>query len=263
MAEFDDFVKVGIFKDGGLEFKTPAPAISFDELIKDVFLEALPEAREVNSVGEEYTHIPEVRCPCRGVYWPKMVFMAIRKGKSFFDLMVTNCIICDGRKYFLFDITNFYSEDKYKAQKLTAQRGKDLLNTVAFHVLTEFITGKRMADDEHAEAYHAMRERYEVAGIAREAFRGEWLERKLQERACDNKGLAMMKLGKHEEAIECFNEAYEINPLNVETFGHKSICYLVLRRYEKFQQCADKMYEINPDFAVKFIEDINRKAKNL
>ena len=94
--------------------------------------------------------------------------MALRKGMNYFDLMVTKCIIFDERKFFLFDITSFYSIKEDDINKLF--RKKEALNTLAFHILTEFITGRGMCDEGHAEAYFALRERYEVAGIARESF---------------------------------------------------------------------------------------------
>ena len=64
--------------------------------------------------------------------------------------------------------------------------------------------------------------------------------------ALDNKGLALGELGKHKEAIECFNKSLEINSINGVAWNNKGIILALLEKYEEAIECFDKAIEINP-----------------
>jgi tetratricopeptide (TPR) repeat protein len=69
---------------------------------------------------------------------------------------------------------------------------------------------------------------------------------KLEAREFYNKGLALVNLGKYEEAINCYNEAIAIDPKFAEAWANKGSALGNLNRYEEEIECYDKTIEINP-----------------
>jgi len=64
-----------------------------------------------------------------------------------------------------------------------------------------------------------------------------------------NKGSALENLGKHQEAIECYDKALEINPRLAEAWNNKGLALDNLGKYEEAIDCYDKTLKINPRFA--------------
>jgi hypothetical protein len=100
IPQISRYIKVGIFSDGDLVFKRPAQMIYFEDEYQQLFLELLPETEIVDSISDEYIHIMHSPCSCSGVFWPTLIFMAIRKGMQYYDLMYTHCIICGQKNRF-------------------------------------------------------------------------------------------------------------------------------------------------------------------
>ncbi len=63
-----------------------------------------------------------------------------------------------------------------------------------------------------------------------------------------NKGLALAKLGKYEEAIECFDKAIELNPNFAPAWNNKGVALAKLGKYEEAIKCYDKALEIDPNY---------------
>lgn len=183
MTEEERFVKVGFFSRGGLDFGMAPDFISYDDVLQELFESALPSVIEVYSVGEEYAQLSQIRCDCGGIFWPNEVFMAIQDKTKFYDLFVANCLVCDESKQFLFDITEFYEQEKVLSDEEREElreevsRGKEMLNTAGFHALATAVTGKEMIEDEHTEEYFDLREQFDWAGEASKILREEGLLR--------------------------------------------------------------------------------------
>ena len=56
----------------------------------------------------------------------------------------------------------------------------------------------------------------------------------------NNKGTALNKLGKHTEAIECFDKVLEIDPKYVEAWNNKGISLYKLGKYYEAQKCLNR-----------------------
>ena len=67
--------------------------------------------------------------------------------------------------------------------------------------------------------------------------------------AWEDKGYALRKLGRYEEAIRCYDRALEIDPRDAVAWYNKGIALDNLRRYEEAIRCYDKALEINPKYA--------------
>jgi len=63
--------------------------------------------------------------------------------------------------------------------------------------------------------------------------------------AWNNKGLALINLGKHEEAIKCLNKALELNPQIEDAWINKGGALINLGSYEEAIECSDKALDIN------------------
>ena len=57
--------------------------------------------------------------------------------------------------------------------------------------------------------------------------------------------MILSKLGKYEEALECYNEAINIDPTNVSAYTEKSWILSRLERYEMALECSDKDLELS------------------
>src|SRR5665648_762776 len=58
--------------------------------------------------------------------------------------------------------------------------------------------------------------------------------------AYGNKGLSLSALGRHGEAIKCFDKAIEINPQNGAAWRFKGISLLALGRKDEADMCFKK-----------------------
>ena len=65
----------------------------------------------------------------------------------------------------------------------------------------------------------------------------------------NNKGNSLGRLGRHEEAIQCFDKALEINPQFFHAWSNKGNSLNSLDRYQEAIMCYDKDIEINPLYA--------------
>jgi len=64
-----------------------------------------------------------------------------------------------------------------------------------------------------------------------------------------NKGLALYDLGRRGEAIECFDKALGINPRHVAAWSSKGVAFDELGKYREVIECCDEALDINPKFA--------------
>ncbi|NIM06157.1 MAG: tetratricopeptide repeat protein, partial [Armatimonadetes bacterium] len=64
-----------------------------------------------------------------------------------------------------------------------------------------------------------------------------------------NKGLALCKLGRQDEALACFDRAIQIKPDSAEARCRKGAALGALRRYEEALICYDSAIKIWPDHA--------------
>ncbi|NLA38882.1 MAG: tetratricopeptide repeat protein, partial [Methanomicrobiales archaeon] len=64
--------------------------------------------------------------------------------------------------------------------------------------------------------------------------------------AWNNKGLALRKLGRYDEAIQCYDRALEIDPKNAKAWSSKSYALWNLGRNAEAIQCSDRALEIDP-----------------
>ena len=67
-----------------------------------------------------------------------------------------------------------------------------------------------------------------------------------EEASWNNDGAKLSKLGKFEEAIECYDKAIEINPNFFLALGNKGLALFNLKRYEEAMECFDKIIDIEP-----------------
>jgi tetratricopeptide (TPR) repeat protein len=64
-----------------------------------------------------------------------------------------------------------------------------------------------------------------------------------------NKGISLGILGRFSEAIECCDEALEINPQSAEAWINKGVSLASLGRFMEAVTCYDKAVKINPQYA--------------
>ena len=67
-----------------------------------------------------------------------------------------------------------------------------------------------------------------------------------EEASWNNDGVKLSKLGKFEDAIECYDRAIEIDPNFFLAWGNKGLALFNLKRYEEAMECFDKNIEIKP-----------------
>ncbi|MBI4972223.1 MAG: tetratricopeptide repeat protein [Candidatus Omnitrophica bacterium] len=63
-----------------------------------------------------------------------------------------------------------------------------------------------------------------------------------------NKGVSLSRLGRHQEAIACYDMAIEIDPEYVEAWHNKGSAWGKLGRYQEAITCFDKALEIDPEY---------------
>lgn len=66
--------------------------------------------------------------------------------------------------------------------------------------------------------------------------------------ACNNKGIALMRLGEKEEALEWYNKAIELNSEESLYHGNKATVLKDLKKYEKALESIHKAIELNPTY---------------
>jgi tetratricopeptide (TPR) repeat protein len=71
------------------------------------------------------------------------------------------------------------------------------------------------------------------------------------------KGLILNKLGRYEEAINCFDFALDINPENYYAWANKGDVLYDQGRYEEAIKCYDSATAINPTYAHAYIQKNN------
>jgi serine/threonine protein kinase len=64
-----------------------------------------------------------------------------------------------------------------------------------------------------------------------------------------NKGISLVRLGKPQEAIACFDKAIEINPVYAKTWVSKADAFNRLGKLQEAIACYDKAIEIDPRYA--------------
>ena len=70
----------------------------------------------------------------------------------------------------------------------------------------------------------------------------------LDARHWNNKGMSLANLGRHQEALACYDRAIEINPRLVEPWSNKGASLRNLGRYEEALASYDRAIEINPRY---------------
>ena len=60
-------------------------------------------------------------------------------------------------------------------------------------------------------------------------------------------GVALVRLGKHGEAITCFDMSLEINPNNMKTLSNKGVALARLGKHEEAVASFDMALEFNPN----------------
>jgi len=63
------------------------------------------------------------------------------------------------------------------------------------------------------------------------------------------KGTTLLKQGKYNEAIECYDKAIEIDPYHKEAWNGKGGALLALGKYNEAIECFDKVITIDPNLA--------------
>jgi len=64
-----------------------------------------------------------------------------------------------------------------------------------------------------------------------------------------NKGVSLDELGRHEEAIACYDKALEIDPGDVNTWSNKGTALGALGRHQEAIACLDQALRLNPESA--------------
>ena len=67
---------------------------------------------------------------------------------------------------------------------------------------------------------------------------------------CD-KGDALAKSGRHEEALQCFDKALAIDPRDVDAWNYKGAALDMLDRHQEALQCFDQALAIDPTNAIE------------
>jgi tetratricopeptide (TPR) repeat protein len=67
--------------------------------------------------------------------------------------------------------------------------------------------------------------------------------------AWQNKGVSLNELGRHEEAIACYDKALEIDPGDGNTWSNKGTALGALGRYQDAIACLDQALRLNPESA--------------
>ena len=68
-------------------------------------------------------------------------------------------------------------------------------------------------------------------------------------RRWNNEGVALIQLGRYEEALKAYDKAIELNPNDAVTWCNKGVVLRVFGRYEEALKAYDKAIELKPDLA--------------
>ncbi|HBR21504.1 MAG TPA: hypothetical protein DD713_02890 [Nitrospiraceae bacterium] len=68
-----------------------------------------------------------------------------------------------------------------------------------------------------------------------------------------NKGVSLRSLGKHQEAIACYEKAIEINPREAWAWSNKGVALGGIGKYQEAIDCYDRALEINPRDAAAWL----------
>jgi tetratricopeptide (TPR) repeat protein len=71
-----------------------------------------------------------------------------------------------------------------------------------------------------------------------------------------NKGVALDHVERHEEAIECFDKALEINPKDANVWYNKGVTLENLEKYEEAIKCFSAALEIKPNINNKVLQNL-------
>ena len=86
---------------------------------------------------------------------------------------------------------------------------------------------------------------------------GDWVQINLEFDTFYKNGIALVRLGKHGEAVASFDKALEINPNNMKTLSNKGVALARLGKHEEAVASFDKALEINPnELDVLFNKDL-------
>ena len=70
--------------------------------------------------------------------------------------------------------------------------------------------------------------------------------------AWNNKGNTLENLGRREEALQCYNKAIELNHHHPDAWRNKGVALWKLGRREEARQCIKKAVELGPRFSKLF-----------
>jgi len=75
-----------------------------------------------------------------------------------------------------------------------------------------------------------------------------------------DKGVALVALGRSEEALSCSDRALEINPDLAEVWYNKSAALHHLRRYPEARQCFEKAAQLGDQDASRALDIVRREG---
>lgn len=65
----------------------------------------------------------------------------------------------------------------------------------------------------------------------------------------NNKAIALSKMKRYKEAVECLDNALEFEPRNISIWGNKVLFLFELKKYNDVIECCDKILKIDPKCA--------------
>ena len=65
----------------------------------------------------------------------------------------------------------------------------------------------------------------------------------------NQKGLALMNLGRFQDALDAYDQATIVSVKNAEVWNNKGLAFAALKKYQDALQCFNKALGIKPDFA--------------
>ena len=77
----------------------------------------------------------------------------------------------------------------------------------------------------------------------------------------NNKGVALDDLGRHEEALRCFDQALAIDPRDTMTWNNKGVSLAALGRFAQATSCFEQALAINPQDAMNWCSKGNALAE--
>lgn len=72
-----------------------------------------------------------------------------------------------------------------------------------------------------------------------------------------DKGASLGNLGRHDEAISCYDRALELNPQNEATWSNKGMALIELGRSEEAAACFEKALQFNPNYEKALVNKAN------